>query len=150
MGDKLELQSPSGSKKEHEEGEASHDEAGDGSAREGDLGLAGPTLGEILPHPSGDFVFFRSEGAPYTNPLFAQLLEGSARVRQVIKLYEYVHGIGTIFDLSNHTIPWRGPVGNADALHYQTAEKLFPISGPPATFQSPIGGNRELPDGQLC
>ncbi len=66
-------------------------------AREGDLSLAGPALGKILPHPRGDFVFLRSQSAPNMNPLSAQSLQGGTGVRQVIELYEHVHGSGFTF-----------------------------------------------------
>src|SRR5258708_4164035 len=69
-------------------------EAGDGLAREGDLSLAGPALGKILPHPRGDFVFLRSKSAPNVNPLFAQSCQRRTGVGQVIELYEHVHGSG--------------------------------------------------------
>src|SRR5215467_2300665 len=71
------------------------DEAGDGLAREGNLGLAGPACREILPHPGDDLVFLGRQRAPYLNPLLAQSRAGSARVGQVIKLYEHVHGRDT-------------------------------------------------------
>src|SRR5262249_32744417 len=59
------------------------DEAGDGLARERDLGLTGPAVGEILAHPCDDVVFLRGQSAPYPNLLLAQPLEGSAGVGQV-------------------------------------------------------------------
>jgi len=81
-------------------------EAGNGLAPEGDLGLAGPALGEILPHPRGDFVLLGSQSAPYLNSLFAQPLEGGAGVRQVIELYEHVHRIGITWRSPSRTRPW--------------------------------------------
>src|SRR4029077_2496259 len=46
--------------KSHDPTFPDRDEAGDGLAAKGDLGLAGPSLSEILPHPRGDFVLLRS------------------------------------------------------------------------------------------
>src|SRR5579871_5018331 len=73
------------------------DEAGDGLAREGDLGFARPALGEILPDPREDFMFLRSKRAPDLDLLLAQSLERGTGWRQVIEPYEHVHGEATLW-----------------------------------------------------
>src|SRR5229473_4481501 len=86
-------------------------EAGDGLAREGDLSLAGPALSEVLPHPCDDFVFLRSQRAPNVNPLSAQSLQGGTGVRQVIELYEHVHGSGFTLAALIPSVPRSTAVG---------------------------------------